>query len=143
MYAMPTCDVAPVSTTWILLGFAALAVIGLLLILATGRWLFQRGVRIVAPISGFLRRPVVEVLVVLVCVGGFVRYGATKGTNGVDSAASSQASIPAPAFVPLLTPIQAGAGSYGIAADVPPITNLCFAGCPGGRTRRSWGSPGQ
>lgn len=110
------------------MGFAALAVIGLLLILATGRWLFQRGVRIVAPISGFLRRPVVEVLVVLVCVGGFVRYGATKGTNGVDAAASPQASIPAPAFVPLLTPIQAGAGSYGIAADVPPITNLCFSG---------------
>lgn len=60
-------------------GFAAMLIFASLLTADFLCWLHEHGIHLSEPILKFLRRPIGEVLIVLVCVGGLVQHGATKG----------------------------------------------------------------
>lgn len=66
-----------------------------------------------------------DVLLLLFCVGGLIRYGSTKGTNGNDRSGSVE-------FLrgsfPTLVPVAVDSTGFSIPANFPPITNLCFWG---------------
>lgn len=63
-------------------GFAALLIFSSLMMAVLMCWLHEHDIHLSEPILKFLRRPVGEVLIVLVCVGGLVQHGATKGFFG-------------------------------------------------------------
>lgn len=63
-------------------GFSSLLVIGSLLAAVFLRWLREQDIRLSEPILKFWRRPIGEVLIVLVSVCGLVHHGATKGFLG-------------------------------------------------------------
>lgn len=63
-------------------GFAALLIFSSLMMAVLMCWLHEHDLHLFEPILKFLRRPVGEVLIVLVCVGGLVQHGATKGFFG-------------------------------------------------------------
>ena len=63
-------------------GFSSLLVIGSLLAAAFLCWLREQDIRLSEPILKFWRRPIGEVLIVLVSVCGLVHHGATKGFLG-------------------------------------------------------------
>ena len=63
-------------------GIAAVLIFASLLAAAFLYWLHERDIHLSRPILKLLRRPVGEVLIVLVCVGGLVQHGSTKGFFG-------------------------------------------------------------
>ena len=63
-------------------GFAALLIFSSLVMAVLMCWLHEHDIHLSEPILKFLRRPVGEVLIVLVCAGGLVQHGATKGFFG-------------------------------------------------------------
>ena len=63
-------------------GFAALLIFSSLMMAVLMCWLHEHDIHLSEPILKFLRRPVGEVLIVLVCAGGLVQHGATKGFFG-------------------------------------------------------------
>lgn len=63
-------------------GFAAMLISASLMATVFVRWLHEQGIHPSKSVLKFLHRPFGEVLVVLVCVGGLVHHGATKGFLG-------------------------------------------------------------
>ena len=82
-------------------GFAAMLVFASLMAAAFVCWLHEHGIHPSKPVLKFLHRPFGEVLIVLVCVGGLVHHGATKGFFGQGSPMRSPA---AAAYAPAITP---------------------------------------
>ena len=72
-------------TADLLTGITAFCACALFALAAALWWRRHMGVAF-RPLLGFFRRPLFEVLVFLLVVGGFVQYAATKGTNGNDRA---------------------------------------------------------
>ena len=64
-------------------GFAAMLVFASLMAAVFVCWLHEHGIHPSKPVLEFLHRPFGEVLIVLVCVGGLVHHGATKGFSEV------------------------------------------------------------
>lgn len=82
-------------------GFAAMLVFASLMAAAFVCWLHEHGIHPSKPVLKFLHRPFGEVLIVLVCVGGLVHHGATKGFFGQGSPMRSPAAtVNAPAITP-------------------------------------------
>ncbi len=82
-------------------GFAAMLVFASLMAAAFVCWLHEHGIHPSKPVLKFLHRPFGEVLIVLVCVGGLVHHGATKGFFGQGSPMRSPA---ATVYAPAITP---------------------------------------
>ena len=55
-------------------GFASFVVIGSLLVAMAVCWLHEHEIYVLRSVQRFLHRPIGEVLIVLVCVGGLVQY---------------------------------------------------------------------
>ena len=82
-------------------GFAAMLIFASLMAAAFVYWLHEHGIHPSKPVIKFLHRPLGEVLIVLVCVGGLVHHGATKGFFGQGSPMRSPV---AAAYAPAITP---------------------------------------
>lgn len=82
-------------------GFAAMLVFASLMAAAFVCWLHEHGIHPSKPVLKFLHRPFGEVLIVLVCVGGLIHHGATKGFFGQGSPMRSPA---ATVYAPAITP---------------------------------------
>ena len=61
----------------------------------------EKGIHPLAGVTRLIHQPLGELLLLLVVVGGFVQYGATKGTNGNDR---GQMALP-PRYAPSITPV--------------------------------------
>ncbi|MCQ2393356.1 MAG: hypothetical protein MJ249_03630 [Kiritimatiellae bacterium] len=66
------------------------------------------------------RRPLVELFILSVFIGGFVRYGATKSTNGL----GGRMALPPPAAA--LSPSETDVPGTSLPENFPAVTNLCF-----------------
>lgn len=105
-------------------GLAATMVVGFLLTAAFLCWLHERDIHPFEPILKFMRRPVGEILLVLLCVGGLVQYGATKGFLG-----NPRMTAPRQLLTPLASAPESGDAVVGIfPAWTNAVTNVCATG---------------
>ena len=105
-------------------GFASMLVASSLLAAAFLCWLHKHDIHLSESILRFLRRPIGEVLIVLVCVGGLVQHGATKGFFG-----SPRMMAPRE----MQTELASEPDTVGSAAGIFPaytnaVTNVCATG---------------
>lgn len=90
------------------------------------------------PLDAFtrlVRRPVSELALLLFFIGGFVQYGATKGTNGMDRGQSA----PILRSAPCVTPVAVDSDGFAVPTNAPPVTNLCFWGIECGSNSVAFG----
>ena len=93
------------------------------------------GIHPLRKIALAFRRPWFETLLLLFCIGGFVQYGATKGTGG----ANSQSTALAMMNVPVLNPASSDYdGLFGLQNSIA-ATNLGFWGIEKGVDSVSFG----
>ena len=103
----------------IAMGFAAIA--AALMCAAGVLWLKGRELVPTRAISSLRRKSLAELVVIVVIVGGFVQYGATKGTRGADGAEPHPPNVAAREDA--IPPGRAGGGEELRFAAVEPYTN--------------------
>ena len=84
----------------------------------------EKGIHPLAGVTRLIHQPLGELLLLLVVVGGFVQYGATKGTNGNDR---GQMALPS-RYAPSITPVAIDSTGFSMPTNFPSVTNLCFWG---------------